>query len=65
VLDFLLNVIKEHDKDLAEVVEKITSAAKALEEDGGLKGRFARIEEKLDRIKNDLTLLRSLTGTKK
>jgi len=62
-LDFILSVIKEHDKDLEKVVKKIVSARKALGDDGELKGRLAEIEEKLDRLQKDLNLLKSLAAS--
>jgi hypothetical protein len=55
--NFILSVIDEHDKDLAKIVKELASIAKLLGGKGGVSGILGRIEDKLDNIHNDLSVV--------
>ena len=54
VLDFILNVIKEHDKDLDTLTTELASIVKRQKEMGELSDKFARIKDKIDTLQKDI-----------
>ena len=56
-LDFMLNVIKEHDKDLDKVVKELTSKAKFFAKGGEFSCRLGSIEEKIVVMQRDINTL--------
>ena len=66
-LDFILNIIREHDKDLEKITDKLASIAKKGEERGELKVRLSKMENDLDALQRDVEKLTKslLVSTKK
>jgi hypothetical protein len=60
-LDFLLAVIKEHDKDLDKLVKGMASGSKLAKEKGEIVDSLGRIEEKIDRMRSDINRLLTIT----
>jgi hypothetical protein len=56
-LDFILNIIKEHDKDLDRVATELASIAKRRGEKGDLRIRIAKIEDQIDSLQKDVDKL--------
>lgn len=54
VLDFILNVIEEHDKDLDTLTTELASIVKRQKEMGELSDKFARIKDKMDTLQKDI-----------
>lgn len=54
VLDFILNVIEEHDKDLDTLTTELGSIVKRQKEMGELSDKFARIKDKMDTLQKDI-----------
>jgi hypothetical protein len=61
--NFILSVVEEHDKDLDKIVKELASTAKLLGGKGGLSGSLGRIEDKIDRIHNDLSAVIKFVST--
>jgi hypothetical protein len=53
-LDFILNIIKEHDKDLDRVATELASIAKRRGEKGDVRDRIAKIEDQIDSLQRDV-----------
>jgi hypothetical protein len=56
-LNFLLAVIREHDKDLDKLVKGMASGSKLVKEKGEIIDGLGRIEDKIDRLRNEVNRL--------
>ena len=56
-LDFILNIIRDHDKDLEQLTNKLASIAKKGDEKGEIKEKLDRIENDLSNLQNDIAKL--------
>ncbi len=56
-LDFIVNVLKEHEKDLDRLVGELGTVAGQLGESGELSGKVRKIEDKLNGVQNDVSNL--------
>ena len=56
-LDFILNVIRDHDKDLDKLATEFASIATRLGERSELKGKLERIEGQIDSLQKDIDKL--------
>lgn len=63
VFNFILSIIEEHDKDLDKIVKELASTAKLLGGKGGLSDSLGRIEDKMDSIHNDLSVVLKFVST--
>ena len=63
-LDFILNVIREHDKDLDKLATEFSSIAKRLGERSELKGNLERIEGQIDSLQKDVDKLSKSLSTR-
>jgi hypothetical protein len=62
-LDFIVNVLKEHEKDLDKLVSELGSVAGQLGEAGELNGKVKKIEDKISGLQNDVgNLVKSLSN---
>lgn len=53
VLDFIVMVLKEHEKDLDELVNKIGALSKGFGKKGKLNKKIDNIEERIDKVEKD------------
>jgi hypothetical protein len=61
-LDFIVNVLKEHEKDLDRLVSELGTVAGQLGESGELNLKVKKIEEKINGLQNDVgNLVKSLS----
>jgi hypothetical protein len=61
-LDFIVNVLKEHEKDLDRLVSELGTVAGQLGESGELSGKVKKIEDKINGLQNDVgNLVKSLS----
>jgi uncharacterized protein YoxC len=56
-LDFIVNVLKEHEKDLDRLVNELGTVADQMGETGELTGKVEKIEEKINGLQNDVSNL--------
>jgi small-conductance mechanosensitive channel len=57
VLDFIVNVLKEHEKDLDKLVNELATVTEQLGENGKLSGKVEKVEEKIDNLQKEVTNL--------
>ena len=63
-LDFIVNVLKEHEKDLDRLVSELGTVAGQLGESGELNTKVKKIEDKINVLQNNVgNLVRSLSGS--
>jgi hypothetical protein len=63
-LDFIVNVLKEHEKDLDKLVSELGTVAGQLGESGELSGKVKKIEDKLNGVQNDVSnIVKSFTAS--
>ena len=61
-LDFIVNVLKEHEKDLDRLVSELGTVAGQLGDSGELSGKVKTIEDKMGGLQSDVgNLLKSLS----
>ncbi len=56
-LDFIVNVLKEHEKDLDKLVNELGTVADQLGDTGELNGKVEKIEEKINGLQNEVSSL--------
>jgi hypothetical protein len=56
-LDFIVNVLKEHEKDLDRLVNELGTVADQMGETGELTSKVEKIEEKINGLQNDVSNL--------
>jgi hypothetical protein len=56
-LDFIVNVLKEHEKDLDRLISELGNVTDQLGENGQLNGKVANIEEKIGNLQDEVTNL--------
>jgi hypothetical protein len=65
-LDFIVNVLKEHEKDLDKLVCELGSVAGQLGESGEINDKVRKIEDKINSLQNEVgTLVKSLAAPPK
>ncbi len=61
-LDFIVNVLKEHEKDLDRLVSELGSVAGQLGESGELNGKVKKIEDKISNLQGEVgSLVKNLS----
>ncbi len=61
-LDFIVNVLKEHEKDLDRLVSELGTVAGQLGETGEINGKVKKIEDKINGLQSDISnILKSLS----
>jgi hypothetical protein len=53
-LDFIVNVLKEHEKDLDRLIGELGAVAAAFGETGDISGRVEKIEERISGLQKDI-----------
>src|SRR3972149_8934487 len=61
-LDFIVNVLKEHEKDLDKLISELGTVANQLGETGELNQKVAKIEDNINTMQNEISnLIRHLS----
>lgn len=58
-LDFIVNVLKEHEKDLDKLINELATVTEQLGETGDLGGKVEKVEEKITSLQKEVTNLMS------
>jgi hypothetical protein len=56
-LDFIVNVLKEHEKDLDKLINELATVTEQLGETGELVGKVEKVEEKINSLQKEVTNL--------
>jgi hypothetical protein len=56
-LDFIMNVLKEHEKDLDKVISELSTVAEQFGDTGELTDKVGQIEEKLNSLQKEVSSL--------
>ena len=56
-LDFIVNVLKEHEKDLDRLINELGKVTESLGETGELSGKVEKVEEKISGLQNEINSL--------
>ena len=62
-LDFIVNVLKEHEKDLDRLISELATVTEQLGETGELSGKVGKVEEKITSLQKEVTSLMSYIST--
>ena len=58
-LDFIVNVLKEHEKDLDKLINELATVTEQLGDTGDLGGKVERVEEKITSLQKEVANLMS------
>jgi hypothetical protein len=65
-LDFIVNVLKEHEKDLDKLINELGTVTEQMGDTGELSGKVQNVEEKMDALqKQVVNLIGYLSGSPK
>jgi hypothetical protein len=56
-LDFIVNVLKEHEKDLDKLITELATVTEQMGDTGELSGKVEKVEEKINTLQNEVTNL--------
>ncbi len=56
-LDFIVNVLKEHEKDLDRLINELGNVTEKMGDTGELTGKVEKVEERLSTLQNEITNL--------
>jgi hypothetical protein len=56
-LDFIVNVLKEHEKDLDKLINELATVTEQIGDNGELSGKVQKVEEKIDTLQKEVTNL--------
>lgn len=56
-LDFIVNVLKEHEKDLDRLINELGNVTEKMGDTGELSGKVEKVEERLSTLQNEITNL--------
>jgi hypothetical protein len=56
-LDFIVNVLKEHEKDLDRLICELGTVTEQLGQTGELSGKVEKVEQKINGLQNEITSL--------
>jgi hypothetical protein len=56
-LDFIVNVLKEHEKDLDRLINELGTITEKMGDTGVLSGKVEKVEERLSTLQNEITNL--------
>ncbi len=56
-LDFIVNVLKEHEKDLDKLINELATVTEQIGDTGELSGKVEKVEEKISVLQNEVTKL--------
>jgi hypothetical protein len=61
-LDFIINVLKEHEKDLDRLIGQLGIITESLGETGEIAGKIEKIEDRLSSLQGEITNMISYSG---
>ena len=56
-LDFIVNVLKEHERDLDKLINELATVTEQLGDTGELSGKVEKVEEKINSLQKEVTNL--------
>jgi hypothetical protein len=56
-IDFIVNVLKEHEKDLDKLINELATVTEQLGDTGELTGKVEKVEEKINNLQKEVTNL--------
>jgi seryl-tRNA synthetase len=56
-LDFIVNVLKEHEKDLDKLINELATVTEQIGDNGELSAKVEKVEEKIDTLQKEVTNL--------
>ena len=56
-LDFIINVLKEHEKDLDRLIGELGTITSSVSETGGMSEKIEKVEERLSTLQDDISRL--------
>jgi hypothetical protein len=56
-LDFIVNVLKEHEKDLDRLINELGTVTERMGDTGELSGKVEKVEERLSKLQTEITNL--------
>ncbi len=56
-IDFIVNVLKEHEKDLDKLINELGTITEKMGDTGELSGKVEKVEERLTNLQNEITNL--------
>ncbi len=56
-LDFIVNVLKEHEKDLDKLINELATVTEQMGDTGQLNGKVEKVEEKINGLQKEVTNL--------
>ncbi len=62
-LDFIINVLKEHEKDLDRLINELGNITERLGDAGEFNEKIEKVEERLTGLQNEITNLISYLST--
>ena len=63
-LDFIVNVLKEHEKDLDKLINELATVTEQLGGTGELSGKVEKVEERINNLQKEvMNLISYLSGT--
>ncbi len=54
-LDFIVSVLKEHEKDLDKLINELATVTEQMGDNGELKEKVVKVEEKIDTLQKEVT----------
>lgn len=65
-LDFIVNVLKEHERDLDKLINELATVTEQMGDSGELSGKVEKLEEKINTLQKEVTnLIGYLSGAPK
>jgi DNA anti-recombination protein RmuC len=64
-LDFIVNVLKEHEKDLDRLISELGNVTEKMGDTGELTGKVEKVEERLTTLQNDIANLITQISTQR
>ncbi|HLE75778.1 MAG TPA: hypothetical protein VI864_07035 [Candidatus Bathyarchaeia archaeon] len=62
-LDFIVNVLKEHEKDLDKLINELGTVAEQLGDTGELSGKVEKVEQRITGLQNEISSLINYMST--
>ena len=56
-VDFIVNVLKEHEKDLDKLINELATVTEQLGDTGQINGKVEKVEEKINGLQKEVTNL--------